>query len=269
VIALADFGAPQGPYLGGTVAVNHLIQGLAPSERLPGMARTQLYFIDAGRRPIKLNFDVANAPPVFDLPSRPQLDDRQLAVFQASSPGEKAYGNFFNMALMRCLGGEAGVLVRDGGQPQYQPTWLVTINSLVHALPAVFQSLVTAGGTPEQRVFVTSMSGDAAFVRLDGPPSVPVTVQFDPPEASEWAVFDIRHADYTPVDVPEGARTPGRRKLILTGGEYLVRVSFRAPTGKETEPAQKDVQFISMVMPPRADWSIEVSREPSFRASRG
>lgn len=270
VMALADFGVPRGPVLRGTVSVNHLIQGLAPSDGCPEVARTQLFFIDAGRQRVSFEqYARVTAPPVFDV-RPPWSDDRRLAVCHASSPGQRAWAvlggtSLFLVALMRCLQGAAAVPDQEKsrvsvGSSQNPTAWKVTINSLAATLPAILQEVAREAGAPDQQVFVSSMSGDAVLVRLNRPPLVPVTVVITPEDAARRAKFDIHAADGSPVDIAEGGRTAGQRTLFLPAGFYLVRVSFDPPATGEVNPKNwQDWQFIASLIPPGAAWNFDAS----------
>ena len=49
-MVLADFGSGYGPLLRRALTVNNLFYGMAPSARMPDVARTQVYFVDTGPR---------------------------------------------------------------------------------------------------------------------------------------------------------------------------------------------------------------------------
>jgi hypothetical protein len=203
-----------------------------------------------------------SAPPVFDL-GRPWLDDRQLAVCHASSPGEQAWAvlggtTFFLAGLLRCLQGEAAVLHGGSGPTEPAPPWQVTVASLVRTLPSTVQRLTEKQLPSEQRVFVKAiMSREVVLYRLDSAPLVTVTVEFEPAEVAPRAAFEIRKGDGSLVEIAEGSRASDRRELILPAGFYAVRVSF-LPAAGATEPAEKDVNFFSQLLPPQAIWRVEV-----------
>jgi hypothetical protein len=135
----------------------------------------------------------------------------------------------------------------------------VTVNSLVRALPDAVKQMTQEAEASEQRVVVSSMSGDAVLFELAEPPFVSVKVEFHPEEAARLAVFEIRDTEGVLIDVAEGSQLSGIRMLILRAGSYTVRITFLTPgVARAVTPNEKVVQFIASLVPPRAVWYVEV-----------
>lgn len=266
VLVLADFGSGRGPRLQGTLPVNHLLRGMAPTDWSPAVARTQLYFFDAGRRrPEGVDpDDLAAAPQLFDLPRHPPADDRKLFVCHATSSGGRAWGTsrgttFFSLAVTRCLAGEAAVAAPDGR------AWQVTTGSLAAALPRVLERLSRDSGLPDdarqsQQVAIRTAHADdaAVLVRLDQPPTVPVVVRVEPAGAAGRAVLEATAATGAAVRVEPVVGRDGTLRFYLPAGLYFVRVAFRPPAGGAAERA---VSFIVTVTPPEALCQIRAEPE--------
>lgn len=220
-----------------------------------------MFFIDAGRRRVSFEDRWVTSPPVFDV-YRPGLDDRQLAICHAASPGQRAYGvlggvSLFVAGLIRALQGEAATPYRGKKPRGAAPIWQVTLGSLVQTLPRIMENLTRGLLPSEQRILINCRrSGDVVLVRLEDAPLVPVSAEFEPPELAEQAEIEIRLADDTIVDVQSPVRAPGRRELVLPAGPYVIRVSFNTGDTSVEKPGA-DIRFISIVEPPDTVWRID------------
>jgi hypothetical protein len=132
VVMMHDFGDGVGSDLRNAIDVAYLPNGMAPTERNPDMARTQLYFIDSGRTRVAGLAEILGSrpTPVFDA-ALPVQDDRAALVFHASADNALAFGRvggltLFGEALLASLGGK-GATHRDG-------QWVVTTVSLMEAM---------------------------------------------------------------------------------------------------------------------------------------
>lgn len=253
VMLLADFGNGIGPLLRGTISVNNLFYGMAPSARAPNIARTQVYCIDTGRHhPTIPNVERLNTTAVFDADPA-TLDDRAAAVFYAAASGGDAFAipgqqSLFSEALLECLNGGAATTV--GENDDQEPIWGVTLYSLAEALPRSVDELSARLGA-DQRVTVGGSLGPAVLRYTDGPPTVNVSLRIHPEEA-------VPHARVTVVDAQEHERwtNAGQRhpyELALPAGSYSVRVLFPSSTPPYVERAS-----VKFARPPRAEWRVKV-----------
>ena len=176
VLVLQDFGDGRGSALRHTVRTNNIVDGMGPTA-MEGMARTQLYFIDANRwRPEQLQaYRSLQSTAVFDVPIK-DVDDRSTAIFYATSPGSDAYAykgqpTFFSRALIDSLSGAAAVPADQG--------WAVSVQSLYQTLPNAVQGLASEAGVTQQVVAEGSLR-DSVIAHLTVPPQVDLTIQIEP-----------------------------------------------------------------------------------------
>ena len=89
---LENFGDGIGPLLRGVITLSSVMNGMAPSPHHDGVARTQVYVMDASRRRPRgdLAFAWTNATTVFDA-ELVRIDDRALLTIYAAAAGSPAY----------------------------------------------------------------------------------------------------------------------------------------------------------------------------------
>jgi hypothetical protein len=122
-LLMSDFGDGVGPLLKGSVTVNNLFYGMAPTARTPHIARTQVFFVDTGRthHPGLQPFELHNTTAVFDA-DLATLDDRSAGVFYGAAPGGNAMAfrgedgigrTVLSESLLMCLDGAAAVAIDE------------------------------------------------------------------------------------------------------------------------------------------------------------
>jgi hypothetical protein len=198
----ADFGKDSNALLGCAVDLQNLVDGMAPSDEHPDIARTQLWMVDACQgAPSELKgFDHLCAPDVWDLPTTRWPDDRCRPIVWAALPGTDAYSvceesSIFSRALLQCLEGAAGAAL--GGSDD----WGVTVGSLLENVVEVGQDIARELGAPQHPWIDGSYSRtDQLLVRLDGPPQVPVRLELRP--AAGDVRLAVRRVDGAGVTVP-------------------------------------------------------------------
>jgi hypothetical protein len=250
---LEDFGNGIGSLLRGTVTLSSIVNGMAPSTGHPGMARTQVYVLDASRRRPRsdLSFDWINSTPVFDQEvSGP--DDRALLTIYAAAPGSPALagkkaGSVLGQALIRCLDGGAADLL-DTGQ------WGVTLSSLVRALPREVEE-IARGYKRSQQVAFTGSFAEAVLVYLDSPPMVDVELKLNSQQSRSVVGVQLRASDGGVVfDSPVDASGPVRAELAA--GLYSVTITL--DTGDERPEIIGPRVLVAR--PPDVTWVFELPR---------
>jgi hypothetical protein len=200
VLLPEDFGDDEGNPLYNAITVSDLVEGMAPTEQHPEIARTQLWFIDACRvLPDEFDdFATQRVAGIFEA-TKLAYDDRSAPIFNAAVPGGSAYTvpgetTIFNEALLECLRGRAGIKRSPGA-------WAVTVGSLIDALPQVVRELnAKYGGVQEVRTGGDWTGLSQPLVRLARPPAVPVRIQLTPADVTRLSV--TRSADGVPMVVP-------------------------------------------------------------------
>lgn len=179
VLMLQDFAESEDAMLEKTISFYDIFSGMAPSNKLPDMGLTQLYFIDACRNlPEQIkDFATLKTPPVFDI-ALSGTDNRKAPVFFAAVNDSKAFadvqnGSYFNQALVAAL--ERGAdfsRVVDG-----KKRWPVSVYTLTTAIRIEFGKFNT-----DQNFEPAGHFDDYEFCFLDQAPLVDVTIQVDPEE---------------------------------------------------------------------------------------
>lgn len=250
---LKDFGNGIGPLLRGTVSVNNLFYGMAPSSRTPEIARTQVLFVDTSRvhHPTLPNFERQNTTALFDA-DLATLDDRSAGVFYASAPGGAAFGikgghTLFSQSLVDCLNGAAATVVDEDDLQEAR--WGITLYSLAERLPRAVEAL-SHRLEVDQRVTVGGSLGPGLICYTDGPPPVEVSLQIEPESAGPLARVTVADATGQVVWSTTGQSSD---KLTLPAGLYNIRVSFDPPS----PPFLDRVRF-KTATPPESTWRVRV-----------
>lgn len=225
LMLLEDFGG-IGPALRGAVSVDNLFQGMAPGPEAPGIARTQLYFVDTSRTRERSSekYELSSPTMIFD-EYRAGPDDRSAVVFYSTQPGSPAYAfsgekiSLFTTALLRCLDGEAATAVDSSPQGR----WGITINSLIQGLNKVTKELIEVRGLqelPPQVPVVGGLVRDRVIRYLEEPPLAAVKVHLE---------NDVLFSDVL-VENSEGqvvyktsVGATGEVQLALPSGIYMIR----------------------------------------------
>jgi Caspase domain len=255
VLILEDFGDGIGGKLKNAVDTLSLIEGMAPSEDYPDIARRQFYFFDACRMPSNeaYKYEDQLCTPVFDTPTL-QEDDRVVPTYQTASPGMAAFAipgeqTLFSKALLRCL--------RGGGAEKLEGRWCVTVASLYRGLEhhmAVLEKEYKA----RQRFFMNNVSENVVLHCLAHPPSVDVDFEVVPEHLAPK--FEVKVND---LHLPEATFGPPLDpypfSACLKAGEYVVTSRVVEPPSKGKPPRDDVVaQRIESVAPPRQKWLFEV-----------
>jgi hypothetical protein len=218
LVLLADYGNGVGSILHNAINVGSIVQGMAPTEWTPQMARTQLYFVDSGQRfeALPPEFGVSTATQVFDVPLDAGTD--RVAITFSPAPGEVAYGvrgglSIFGDALLECLDGAAAELTSDG--------WGITTLGLVRALPELVKDRTAKHGI-HQDVTAGGLIGPALVARLKEPPKARLEIAV-PEEAGAAAVVTVRDASFLPV-LEAAPDAGGSLQLELPAGLYVIEL---------------------------------------------
>jgi hypothetical protein len=175
------------------INVDHLVDGMAPSNGQEHIARTQLYFYDACRiRPeLFQEKEIMAAGNFWDVNTVPINDDRVQPAFFASKPGGMSFGKpgketLFGALLLKCLRG-IGSAAENSADPS---TWAVSIESLRSVLVRLIDEANRAE-EGNQEAIVQNMDRDVILIRLDAPPDVTVSLKIDPATAAAFAKVSV------------------------------------------------------------------------------
>lgn len=203
VLLLRDFADLPGNPLVNAIDVNNLINGMAPTAKRPGMAGTQLWFVDACRVfPSAFDdFERLSATEVFDV-TLSDRDDRCAPMYFGSLPGSEAFAlpgdqTIFSKALIECLDGAAGVSGPGSA------VWEVTVGSLSQSLGLVVRSInAEIGGSQEAWTGGQTMRPDARIVTAPGVPNVRVSLELRPSSCAREVSLRVTCPDGNPMPVP-------------------------------------------------------------------
>lgn len=246
VLLAADFGADDGNPLNNAVDVNNLFGGMAAGATHPGMARTQLYFVDACRvLPTEFRgFETLEAPPVFAV-ELSQRDRRCAPIYYGAGPGAEAYAltgdqTMFSRALLDSLDRCGGRLLEGRSQ------WVVTVDSLLQGMRTAIQRLNAETGL-DQEVWEGGQMQDyeRRIADLGEVPEVDVRLELVPGADGVSLQFHDPHGQSVPVPDP---LDPNPFEDRWTAGSYEVR----------TQPNLPDVDRRVSVRPPFFDWRASV-----------
>lgn len=258
VIMLRDFGNGVGPTLRSSVAVNNLFYGMGPTSRQPDIAQTQLYFIDTDRAlPSEefSSFEQMNTTAVFD--AEPLgIDDRNAAIFYASTPGRVAYAieggpTVFSIALIMCLDGAAAVPGEVG--PSGSVRWHVSTTSLVSGLKDVLVDLNRKPGR-NQTFEVGGQVRDSIIRYLKKPPPVDLYIEIDPIEALPFTRVEIRDEEGNIVHQPGVPLHPHPYNVTLAAGYYTFSVKIDPAHPRFVDAPTR----VRLATPPRSVWKVRV-----------
>ena len=222
--------------------MKNVFNGMAPIEGKESIARTQLYFIDCGRRRAR------DASEAFSLSStavydeyRPGPDDRNAVIIYAAAPGEPALAlqndrTLFSLALLDCLSGYAAVRLPAGDH-----SWGVTVNSLINALQNYkFQFT--------QEVKIAPVVGGLvrdAVIRYLPTPQVDVTIEVESRGQTSEISVTLDDAKGMTFRVEKVATEPLR--FSLQAGLYIVTAQ-----GTDAEGRKSEARLIAAIDPPES-----------------
>ncbi len=190
LITLSDFTDPSagGRLQNSCELISNFVQGMAPTEKRPEIARSQFYFVDCCREDIK-DPDIVTSYPGTVWDTLGGLDDRGTAVFMAAYPGARAMAisgqsSDFCQALLKCLD-----MASEGQDPNPSKGWPVTSFALNMALERHFAALGTGQYATSSGVSFKNM----LFRRLKGPPSIEFSLLISPEAAVDVTTVSLRH----------------------------------------------------------------------------
>jgi hypothetical protein len=181
-LVLGDFGRPNRPLMSSTVSFDNIYGGMSPSFHDEHIARTQFYFVDAGREYFdKAQPYLSSVTQAFNLAPKNLRDTRNAPVFYSSVAGGLPYSRvggmtIFGEVLLDCLNekaAEATEEYRDGRR-----LWRVSVNSLNAALEREFDRLEASQGYAVQSYTLGGNVKDATICFLDRAPKTS-TLVFD------------------------------------------------------------------------------------------
>ena len=275
VLLLEDFNPDRnGAILGRAAEVGNVIDGLVPTQTLPNTARRQIFFVDSCRVEPKefATFEDLRAPDLVTIPKagHAPADERDLAVFYAAMPGEKAFAvpgdrSLFNYALLRCLDHD-GAAPADHEDQFGQVPWVITADSIHRAMREHFDVLATPppkdGVEPievkdgVQHVHYEPRAKEDILIRtLTEVPKVEVVVEIDPENAIGATTVTIIHMDSQQrSDLPKPL-TPHPWSNKLDGGLYSVHYEVADPaSGFVSRPGRAQI-----LLPPRERFKRKVT----------
>lgn len=246
-LLLEDFANPDYRPTSNAVDLTNIHQGMAVSETLPNMARTQLYFVDACRNRLYQleQFPVSEVSRVFHDILNKELDKRCAPIFHATFSGGFAQTNvggqtIFGMALLKLLkDGYGGKKIDNSEDIQGQKKkwkWHISVDCLNRQLKNYEDDLKKADPEIDQ-VFTVDGSIDdkTTIIYLDKPPKTDLILNLDPPLA----------VNHTQVQIKNGKKTIPLAAPIVPH-PYQLPVSY---TGKyritaQVDPAHSNFVFV-------------------------
>lgn len=202
-LLLSDFADRPGNPLVNAIDINNLVNGMAPTVKRPGMARTQMWFIDACRVfPSQFDsFERLSATEVFDV-TLSDRDNRCAPVYFGSLPGGEAFAlpgdqTIFSKALIECMNGAAGVL-RPGSTE-----WDVTVGSLSLSLEPVVRAInAETGGSQVAWTGGQMTKPGTRIVTAPGVPDVRVSLELRPSSCAHEMSLRVTCPKGNPMPVP-------------------------------------------------------------------
>lgn len=246
VLLTTDFGDADGNPLFNAVDVNNLFGGMAPSASHPGMARTQLWFIDACRvlPQVFNNFETLNAGTVFEVELSGRFP-RCAPIYYGAVSGGEAYAltgrtTLFSQALLDSLDRSGGRLLEGRGR------WVVTVESLLQGMKVGIARL-NAEHNLDQEVWDGGQMEASArpIADLAEVPEVDVRLELVPAADGVSLQFEDLHGQTVPVPDP---LEPNPFEDRWTAGSYEV----------QTRPELPGVDRRVSVRPPSFDWQARV-----------
>lgn len=235
IIALHDIGRHEIAPLQGSVSLDNIYAGMAPSERWPEMARTQFYFVDASATPIAVpEYLDRNAAHIFAVRMSLIRDDRSAPLFFSSAPGGDAYSRpnltIFVESLLRCLDGEGA----EPSRGQRESSWIVTSLSLSRALQAQAQDRSAELGL-DVRFSMSGLVSNAILHEVEKAPVIPMTITV-PKGTPASSIEIVSHDGERILTANIGGEVGGELKIGLRAGAY--KATLRG-TGEGEEPVER------------------------------
>ncbi len=241
VLLFPGYGEPDQSPWHGTISLNELNVGMAPSEVYPHIAKNQFYFVDACRTRIRermKNNEVNQLPSFWNTPTR--VDDyRHDILFQTATYGSPAYSipgevTVFAKSLVDCLTRVAGKIgsEADSYDDLGEPVWWVTTNSLNDALNYQMPKVSDFYKLPRQQIKVSHLT-NVRIARLPKRPAFDVTVILTP-EGAEKQIRELTVSEVD-ADLTDCKRAPWPEHPFcyqFPGGQYTVKtIPVGRPTG--------------------------------------
>ena len=253
---LQEFGESPDPKLRHAIETSNLIDGLAPSEDYPDMARTQLYFLDACRISSRAfsKYETNHASVLWDVPVLNRVrDDRSKLIAYTTVEGDRAFGlkgrqTIFSTALIECLENAAAEPLDCA-----RTKWAVSDQSLLRQLQAQIDVINQRYGS-DQNVVIESVGPRKLLLnRLEGPPLVNLELQVLPSAALDCAQVSVLNCYEESVFNLAAPVTPHPFTSQLPGGLYRV-------TAQMSTQGNKWMPYTQLLdaSPPRAVWDLEI-----------
>jgi hypothetical protein len=260
VMLMQDFADGLGARLRKAAETSSLYDGMAPTGQLPNMARKQLYFVDACRLPpeLSLSLELQDASPVWDPSALLDQeagevieDDRDAPLFFTTLSGAESYAlqgkpSLFCQALIRCLDGGTGTMLRQGASGRDE--WVVSDKSLSfglnYHLPRVAREI-----NRRQQCKSQWHGNEFALLNLPSPPTVEVSCEVEPEYLAQYTTVGI-HDDSDSMVLPQFVVDPHPYITTLDGGRYMVDAI--GESGNEVRSGSG----LYSATPPSTDWLI-------------
>lgn len=189
VLLLSEFGDTQNTIFHHSFSAEDLIKSMAPGRPatpVAKIARTQYFLFDACRSAPKALYEQYDSVPcsaLFDVFARTSDDNRRILVLHAAEAASNAYSHpggftYLNEALLKCLNG--GVGERDRVIDLQRPRWNVTAGELERGIDYYLQAESIANRVFQRAVVSGNLPVNTVFCRLNGPPTLPLTVLLNP-----------------------------------------------------------------------------------------
>lgn len=266
VLLLEDFNPDptKGAILGNAAEVSNLIDGLAPNPVQPVTAGKQLFFVDSCRVEPKefAKFEDLRAEPLTQIlkGAHAPPDERDLAVFYAAMPGEKAFAvpgerSLFCRALLRCLERDAAAPA-DHEDEFGQVPWVISADSIHVALRDHFDLLSGSPAEGVQHIHYEPRAKEDLVIRtLTETPKVEVVVEIDPANALAATSVKIVHLETQQTSTLAPPLDPHPWSQSLDGGLYTVHYEVVDPaTGFVSRPGKAQI-----LRPPRETFKRKVT----------
>jgi hypothetical protein len=265
VLLLEDFGDGIGTLLAKAVNSTELIAGMAPSNKYPDIARTQLYFLDSCRITPKKFREYEDMPTgaFWDIYERLEIDDRVNPIFYTAVPGRTSFGlkgdqTIFSKALLQCLNGGAGMALDDDHQDQER--WGISIDSLNATLQYHIDQInkKMPGARQEFKVDGLGTGSHLIIHRLDAPPLIDIVLEVDPEKACSVIRVRVLNDQDDPIRELPVPLQPHPYKVSLPAGLYRVSAKIDPITPPYVTPKPKTYQ----VKPPQVPlWRVKVTSQ--------
>jgi hypothetical protein len=267
VLLFEDFNPDptKGAILANAAEVSNLIDGLAPNPVQPVTAGKQLFFVDSCRVEPKefSKFEDVRAADLTQIMKGAHAppDERDLAVFYAAMPGERAFAvpgdrSLFSRALLRCLDRDAAAPA-DHEDELGQVPWVISADSIHIALRDHFDVLSESPAKNSvQHVHYEPRTKQDLLIRtLTEVPEVEIVVEIEPANALAATSVTIIHLETQQKSTLPTPLDPHPWSKRLDGGLYSINYEVADPaTGFVSRPGKAQI-----LRPPRETFKRKVT----------